>query len=388
MSSEARPPGRLRIAVISHAYNGPGRMGPFAALGKRVDLTLIGPRNHDDGPLVPSVAHSNERHLDVVALRAARLGRSQFLMLRLGKTLRSIEPDVVCIEYDPWHVQFLQVVLTLKLARSTAHVVPIVKKNTYRAPRSLLGRAKRRLSQWGVRRASAIIAASEKTRQLYIRELDAPESIVVVQPHLSVDTCRFRPRARAISCQRPLRIGFVGKIGMTKGVPDLLAAFENARNRSNADVELWLAGSVTDPDTGLAISRAEHVHYVGVINNNDLHMFMHEIDIFAMPARVLPDHQEHDGRAVLEAMAAGLPCVVSDSGILPELLAPAEGRVFPAGNVSRLSDCLQELIDSPELRRDLGTLARQRAIATVSPDVLSAERVFVFNRIMEGSRGR
>lgn len=388
MFSKNRPVGRLSVAVVSHAYNGSGRIGPFAALGKRVDLTLIAPREHPDGTLTPAVVLNGELPVGIFALRTFRLGRSQFLMSGLRKALRSAKPDVVCVEYDPWHIQFLQVLLTLKFARSAAHVVPIVKKNTYRAPTSLLGRGKWFLSRWGIRRSSAIIAASTKTRELYICELGAPESVIVVQPHLAVDTYRFRPRENSIGYERPLRIGFVGKIGETKGVPDLLAAFEIARRRSRIDVELWLAGGVTDANTNLAISRAEHVHYVGVVDNNDLHEFVDDIDVFAMPARILPDHEEHDGRAVLEAMSAGIPCVVSDSGILPELVTPAEGRIFPAGDISRLADCLQELIDSSELRRQLGVSARNKAISTVSPDALSAGRIALFNKIMEVPHGR
>ena len=378
---------RLRVVVVSHAYNGPGRMAPFAALGRQVDLTLIGPREHPNGELVAPAELNHEYCLDVIALRARYFGRTQFVVRGLWKTLRTCRPHVVCIEYDPWHVQFLQVVFTLTVARSAARIVPVVKKNTFRAQTPVLGRGKRLLAECLLRRSAGVIAASEMTRDMYIREFDAAAAAIVVQPHLAVDVSRFRPRKGAAE-SGPLRIGFVGKIGATKGVSDLVTAFEDARGRSATPVELWLAGGIIDPVVGAAISDAEHVHHVGVVHNDDLHSFISGLDVFVMPARVLPDHQEHDGRAVLEAMSAGVPCVVSDSGILPELVSPAEGRVFPAGDASRLAECLEELIRSPELRGELGKRARQRTVATVSPDALSAERVAFFNKIMEGHRER
>jgi glycosyltransferase involved in cell wall biosynthesis len=325
--------------------------------------------------------------LDVIALRARFFGQSQFIMRGVAKSLRAFRPDVVCVEYDPWHLQFLQVVLVLKMARSQARIVPVVKKNTLRAPTSILGRVKRTLGHSAAKKSSAIIAASEMTRNMYMREFGASAASIVVQPHLAVDVSRFRPRQRSAE-PGPLRIGFVGKIGALKGVPELLAAFDEVRRRSEFPMELWLAGTVTDRDVQSALLDTEHVHHVGVIDNQDLHSFLGDLDVFVMPARVLLDHQEHDGRAVLEAMATGLPCVVSDSGILPELVSRAEGRVFPAGDIARLAACLQELASSPELRRDLGVGGRQRTVATVSPDVLSAERVALFNEIVEGRRER
>jgi glycosyltransferase involved in cell wall biosynthesis len=317
----------------------------------------------------------------VIPLEPTYFGRYQFTLRGLRKTLRACAPDIVCVEYDPWQVQFLQTLLTLKFTRSHARIIPIVKKNTYRASTSILGRAKRFLSRWGLRNASSIIAASSMTRAMYIRELAVPESKVVVQPHLAVDVARFRPTTGSPNV-RPLRVGFVGKVGSKKGVPELIAAFDEARRRTGATVELCLVGDVVEPALRSVIASTECVRHIGTIGNEQLHQFLSAIDVFAMPARVLPDHQEHDGRAVLEAMAAGLPCVVSSSGILPELVSDCEGRVFPAGDAARLADCLAELLESPRLRSVLGECARERAVATVSPDILSIQRVALFNRVM------
>jgi glycosyltransferase involved in cell wall biosynthesis len=372
---------RLNVVVVSHAYNGPGRMGPFSALGQHVNLTLVGPAEHGNGTLTSTAAPASSG-IRVVPLKAQYLGRSQFFLRRLKKTLNACSPDIVCVEYDPWHVQFLQTIVALKLARSRARVIPIVKKNTYRASTSILGRSKRYLSRWGLQGAHRIIAASSMTRAMYIRDLGVPESKVVVQPHLAVDTERFHPSGRSPG-QRPMRVGFVGKIGPTKGVPELLTAFDDARRRTGVSAELCLVGEVVDTALQAAIASTESVQHLGAIGNEDLQHFLSSIDVFAMPARILPDHQEHDGRAVLEAMAVGLPCVVSSSGILPELVSDSEGRVFPAGDVPGLANCLAELMESVELRTELGACARERALATVSPAVLSAQRIALFNTIME-----
>ncbi len=59
-------------------------------------------------------------------------------------------------------------------------------------------------------------------------------------------------------------------------------------------------------------------------------------------------------------MAAGLPCVATDSGSIPELLDAVTGIVVPAGDARRIANALERLANSADLRRRLGDAARER----------------------------
>ena len=85
---------RLRVTVVSHSYNEPGRLEPFAVLGSRVDLNLIGPRGHGDAELRPGRFSKQQHDVAVTALRWVRVSGSQYFLLGLGKVLRSTRPDV------------------------------------------------------------------------------------------------------------------------------------------------------------------------------------------------------------------------------------------------------------------------------------------------------
>jgi glycosyltransferase involved in cell wall biosynthesis len=95
-------------------------------------------------------------------------------------------------------------------------------------------------------------------------------------------------------------------------------------------------------------------------------------DVLVMPSR-------HEGLsfAVLEAMAAGVACVVSDGPGNPEAVGDA-GVVFPAGDEAALRAVLADLVDSPERRRALGAAARERAadVFSVSRFLASMGRVY------------
>jgi glycosyltransferase involved in cell wall biosynthesis len=67
---------------------------------------------------------------------------------------------------------------------------------------------------------------------------------------------------------------------------------------------------------------------------------------------------------ILEAMAAGLPCVATDVGAVGEAVRDGEtGRLVPAGDEATLAAALLDLLRDPGLRRRLGAEGQRRAQA-------------------------
>lgn len=85
--------------------------------------------------------------------------------------------------------------------------------------------------------------------------------------------------------------------------------------------------------------------------------YYHSAGIF-----VLPSYFEGTPNALLEAMAHGLPCVVSDSlpGVLEIMEDRKTGLFFTSGEAEDLSDKLKELMEDSELRLKLGNGARKK----------------------------
>jgi glycosyltransferase involved in cell wall biosynthesis len=87
----------------------------------------------------------------------------------------------------------------------------------------------------------------------------------------------------------------------------------------------------------------------------------------ALDALLLTSHREGMPNAVLEAMAAGLPCVVTDAGGAPEIvLDGVTGYVCPRGNAEGLTASLVRLIERPDERRRLGRAGQHRAVTEFS----------------------
>lgn len=99
-----------------------------------------------------------------------------------------------------------------------------------------------------------------------------------------------------------------------------------------------------------------------------------------------PSLRESHGIAVIEAMAHGLPCVVSDTGGLPESVADGEsGYVCPPTDVNGFSTRIIELLDDPELRNVLGNSGRMRAEKCFSEELQERKIMSIYERLMNRS---
>ena len=73
---------------------------------------------------------------------------------------------------------------------------------------------------------------------------------------------------------------------------------------------------------------------------------------------VLPSLNEGMGRALIEAMAAGLPVIASRVGGIPAVISHEQtGLLVPAGNAAALAEALRRFLDRPEWAKQLGAAA-------------------------------
>lgn len=87
----------------------------------------------------------------------------------------------------------------------------------------------------------------------------------------------------------------------------------------------------------------------------------------AMDAFVLPSICEGMSNTILEAMACGVPAIVTRTGGNPELIEEGRsGYLFPPGNVEMLSTLLSRLAESSGTRHEFGASGRRRAVEQFS----------------------
>lgn len=198
----------------------------------------------------------------------------------------------------------------------------------------------------------------------YVQETYAAKAIpstkMFVVPY-GVDVSRFKgvnapDLVLESNGQNLFRIIFVGNVIPLKGLHYLLDAFQKLAVRNS---ELLIVGSI-DPAYKAVLDRGfsqTNVRFLGRIPQIDLWRYYKQSSVF-----VLPSLSDSFGLVVVEAMAAGLPVIVSDHTGAKEMVSESEsGFVVPVRNALALQERLQWLYDHPVECKLMGQKAIQVA---------------------------
>ncbi|MEZ5670813.1 MAG: glycosyltransferase [Alphaproteobacteria bacterium] len=180
-------------------------------------------------------------------------------------------------------------------------------------------------------------------------------------------TGRFRRRHPELG-DRPIML-FYGRLNFKKGLDVLIPAFAEAVRRGY-DLALVIAG----PDHGMAAKAREWVEqhgiadrcvFTGMLDGEHAIEALTDAELF-----ILPSFSENFGISVVEAMACGLPVLISDRvNIWREVVADGAGLVGPP-EIPAFADMIDEAMANPERRLAMSAAAR-----------LSVGRRFTWDRI-------
>lgn len=183
-----------------------------------------------------------------------------------------------------------------------------------------------------------------------------------------------KPR-KAFRCEWKLGTGpvviFLGRLVRRKGLVLLLNAFASLAD-TIPDARLLIVG----PDGGEQRhlrARIQHselegrVAITGLLTGKDLRAALAAADVFALPA-----HGEGFPMAALEALAAGLPVVLSADCGFDEVEDAGAGLIVPL-DVPSLRDALSALLTSPAKRTDMSLRARQMAALNFAWPIITAK---------------
>lgn len=152
---------------------------------------------------------------------------------------------------------------------------------------------------------------------------------------------------------------YVSKFTERKRPMDLLRAFRRLREQADSRAALVFVGAGSENERLREFADRQgipDVHFLGFRNQSELPAIYGASDVF-----VLPSENEPWGLVVNEAMAVGLPVVVSDGvGAARDLVDEgSNGFVVPVGDVATLAERLGRLTEDSELRRRMGATSRE-----------------------------
>lgn len=219
------------------------------------------------------------------------------------------------------------------------------------APRSFTEPMRPIYRRWFARRlkyqcAAATAAAYVTEGRLQSRYPASLDAFVTSFSDVHLTAEAFAPVPRRYSRRDHVALVSVGNLEQLYKAPHVLIDAVEHCVRGGADLSLIFVGGgqkLTQlSEQARLLGIADRVHFAGnVASGAGVRRYLDEADIF-----ILPSFQEGLPRAMVEAMARGLPCIGSAVGGIPELLAREE--LVPPGDVHSLAEKLIQLSRDPK----------------------------------------
>lgn len=167
-------------------------------------------------------------------------------------------------------------------------------------------------------------------------------------------------------------MGFVGRLSGQKGISTLLAAMELIEKRHpTAHLLIAGVGSLEKKVRKFAASR-HNVHVLGF--RKDVSSVMKACDVLLVPSL-----WEGFGLVVVEAMAAGVPCIASNISSIPEIIEDGvNGMLVPPEDPAALANAVDRLAGNSTYRDQLRLAANRTLMEkfTVSKMIAGYESIF------------
>jgi len=245
-------------------------------------------------------------------------------------------------------------------------------------------------------RCDGYVAISPALQEKY-RTAGLPPSKLRLVPQ-GVDLCRFSQGESKLAVREDLGlpthgpvIVFVGSLIHRKGIDVLLRAWSEV-SAVRPDAHLVLVGRNDFPeDVGAARFLREQLaqvpfdarprlHQPGVCD--DVHRWLQASDLFVFPSR-----REGFGSVMIEAMACGLPCIVTDQpGITDFIFGAAgdRGLVIPQEDHAAMSAAVLEMLRNPERAAQIGLAARDDVIRRFDIERIADRYVSFYTDLQSG----
>ena len=222
---------------------------------------------------------------------------------------------------------------------------------------------------------AALVTAISKEHHALAMNFRPQMNIPII--HNGVDAVSFHPPENTRN-DGVVRLICVGRLIERKGQHHLIKAFSMLENKKT---ELILVGT-GDYEEKLKALAAEcgvqdRVDFRGTVDLIDMPLVYREADIF-----VLPSMSEGMSLGLLEAMASGLPVIVTNAGGTDELV-DENGLIVPWSDVPALHDAIAQLVDDKDARAKMSQRSRQTA-ERFSWDVVANKYLEEFERITNG----
>jgi len=371
---------KIKLLVFTNSFRAGGSERQAVELVKRLDPSRFSPMVacfDKEGPLLSELPPNI--HIEAFPLNGFLHWSALSAAIRFALFIRRSEFELVqCFD-------FYSNLFAIPLSRlSSLRVI-----GCRRDEASMRTRWQHRAELLAYKFATCVLANAEVIKeQLVSRDKLKPEKVCVIQNGLDLarfDTCRQSPIDMPVETLPGPVIAVVANLRPEKGHLVLLAAAHRLMKRLPS-LKLLIVGN--GPMKEIIGQRIKELNLessakmMGEVKN--VPAFLKAIHIAVLPSL----KNEGFPNSVMEAMAASVPVVATDTGGTSELVVDGlTGYLVPPGDPEALQDRLGKLCADPELRKKMGEAGRQRIIECFTADRMVRRFESLYEVLVKGNAG-
>ena len=383
----------MRLLVVGHTYITAINQAKYVAM-KRLDpylqLRLLVPQESKD----MYVTHKPEKHpglgsQEVVVLPSVF---NQSLMMRvlhparLAAFLKTFEPQHIHIEEDPHSFAGVETVFFSRRVCRRATISFFIWDNLARVPRFPLSVIKTVLARYSFDRCALVVCGNTEAQHL-LRAIKGFTGPSMVLPQFGLDPDESDtplppelPRLLGKCSATPL-IGFLGRLVPEKGVLLLLEALSRLRALRWKLLVVGNGPLKSELRTRWKDELGDRLMVLDGVPRSVYRQYLRCLDILVVPSYAIPTWKEQFGYNIAEAMMAGVACVGSSSGAIPEVIGPG-GLTFKERDVAELTYTLEKILQSETLRKELGEKGRVFALERYTNARIAGDYLAAFKQVV------
>jgi len=393
----------MKILVASHTYIvdlNCEKLRALANLEPEIEVTVIVPRRWCPGGVQNSIIETQPRQEGSFrVVPVSNFSQNNQGLLSFGAEiiplLRQFQPQIIQVEQGAKSLGYAQLITLNKLLGLKAKNLFFTWWNLpydVKFPVSLL-------EAYNLRHTHGLIAGNQDGVE--VLQEHGYQGSVKVMPQLGVDESLFRQQPQPqLQSQLGIEadefvVGFVGRFVEEKGLLTLGKAL------AGLQVKPWkwlLLGR--GPLQSLLRNKAiewgikEQIIFVESVPHEEVPRYLHLMHTLVLPSETnyqfktltAVGWKEQFGHVLIEAMAAQVPVIGSDSGEIPHVIADA-GLVFPEGDVEALRNCLRQMMEQPELAQKLAQRGYERAMSKYTNQALARQQLDFYRELLVPLRG-
>ncbi len=336
------------IFIVTHLIGGGAERetvvfaNELVNIGEEVHIICI--QNLKDDYVVDERVHRHLFHGTRISIPKIKGACNQILMTSL---LHKIHGDVVFPIYVPFHLAVLF---------SGARLVYPIRGNL---DKELLNISDKIKNKFASQFAHGIWIQTEGQRQYFPKRIQRK----LFEVHNILDPRFLQIRRQPLG--QITRFISVGRLHPQKNQKMLIEAFNKMIQRTGNDLStLTIYGRVRKDFVWVEEELKRQIEELGLKNRVSLAGWAEDIEERYKEADVFVFSSDYEGcpNALMEAMAAGLPCISTDCPTGPSMLIESgkNGLLVPVGDAEAMSQAMEYLIDHPKEADRLGREAKQR----------------------------